>query len=76
MFCRRILPAQEVLQRKNTSMRHSRNYRQEDAATISLNPIHLEQQWRSKLAEGIYDVSVGSCFQSFATVSVKFNIIS
>jgi len=38
-------------------MRHSRKYRQEDAATISLNPRHLEQQWRSKMAEAMYDVS-------------------
>jgi Leu/Phe-tRNA-protein transferase len=57
-------------------MRYSRKYRQEDAATISLNPIHLEHRWRRKLAEAIYDVSVSSCFQSFATVSAIFNIIS
>jgi hypothetical protein len=41
-------------------MRHSR-HRQEDAATISLNPRHLEERWRSKLAEVMqYDVSVSS----------------
>jgi hypothetical protein len=52
-------------------MRHSR-HRQEDAATISLNPRHLEERWRSKLAEVICSMM----FQSVALFRELCNGIS